>query len=52
MGVVSNEPSVHTNNAMLDFQPLNFYLIKNVEDIVVFLGLKVINSDNFYMFPI
>ena len=25
-------------------------LIKNVEDIVVFLGLKVFNSDNFYTF--
>jgi len=30
--------------------PLNLYLTKNVEDIVVFLGLKVLNSDDSYMF--
>ena len=28
----------------------NIYLIKNVQDIVVMLGLKVFNYDNSYMF--
>ena len=30
--------------------PWNLYLINNVEDIVIFLGLKVFNSDNSFMF--
>ena len=30
--------------------PLKPYLINNVEDIVFFLGLKVINLNIFYMF--
>ena len=38
--------------AMPDSQrhPSNFYLIKNVEDIVVFLGITVFNSDHSYKF--
>ena len=31
-----------------DSQQYPVYLINNVEDIVVFLGVKVFNSDNFY----
>ena len=30
--------------------PLKPYLLNNVEDFVVFLGLKMFNSDNSYMF--
>ena len=30
--------------------PWNLYFINNVEDIVIFLGLKVFNSDNSFMF--
>ena len=29
--------------------PWNFYLINNAEDIVVFLGILVFNSDNSHM---
>ena len=32
------------------FTPLNIYLINNVEDIAVFLVLKVFDSDTSYMF--
>ena len=43
--------TLHAKLAMPDLQryPWNLYLISNVEDIVVFLGLKVFISDNFYM---
>ena len=39
--------------AFIDSQryPWNLYLINSVEDIVIFLGLKVFDFDNFYMFP-
>ena len=30
--------------------PWNLYLIKHVEDIVIFLGLQMFNSDYFCMF--
>ena len=42
----------HTNMTMPDLQryPTNLYLINNLEDIDIFLGLKMFNSDNFYMF--
>ena len=41
-----------TKIAMPDLQrdPRNLYLINNVDDIVIFPGLKMFNSDNFYMF--
>ena len=42
----------HAQTAMLDSKryPLNLYLINNVEQIVVFLVLKVFDSDISYMF--
>ena len=38
--------------AMLDSQqyPENFCMIKNVGNIIVYLGLKVFHSDHFFMF--
>ena len=42
---------LYTKLSILDSQqcPLNFYLISYVEDIAVFLGLKVFNSDNSFV---
>ena len=44
---------LHAKMAMPDSQryPGNLYLINNMEDIVVFLGLKVFNFDNSSFFP-
>ena len=49
---VFDEISIHLKRDMTDLQwyPWNLYLIHNVENIVVFLDLKVFISDNSYMF--
>jgi len=45
---ISSDPPCKDDNARFTTIPLNLYLINNVEDIVVFLGIKVYNSDHFY----
>jgi len=47
-----NLSAPHAKLGMTDSQGTlcNLYLIDNVEDIVIFLGLKVFNFENFYMF--
>ena len=44
--------TLYAKMAMPDLQryPGNLYLVTSLEDIVIFLGLKVLNSDNSYMF--
>ena len=44
VSVVSREPPCKYDNG-------NYYLIHNVDDIVVFLGKTVFNSDNCPRFP-
>ena len=48
--VISSDPVWKNANARFTSVFLNLYLINNVEDIVVYLGLKVLNSYNFYNF--
>ena len=50
VSVTSNDLSYKNGNVRFTLVPLNFLLIKNVEDTVVFLCFKMFNSDNFYLF--
>ena len=48
--LIARDP-LHAKRAMPDSQryPWNLYLINDVKDIGVFLGLKVLNSDQLYI---
>ena len=50
VSVISNDPPCKDDDARFTIEPLKSYLINNVKDIVVFLGMEGFISDNFCIF--
>ena len=46
VSVITSDPLYKNGNDR--FTTGNIYLINNVEDIIIFLGLKVVITDNFF----